>query len=486
MKKILTCLLVLTMSICLFACHGEIETKPFEIPETFDETQKIEITFWAKNDTNKYQVEVYKKAIEEFENYYPNVTVNISLYTDYQKIYNDVITNIPTKTTPNVCISYPDHVATYSTGNNVIVNLDQLINSEKYGLGGSEVKFAAPKLSEMVPKFMEECKLNGSYYLLPFMRSTEALYMNKTLIEKLGYTIPEKITWDFVFEVAEAATKQNEDGTYTLNKQNVMIPFIYKSTDNMMIQMLYQKGAKYSSEKGEILLFNEDTKDILTTISKACENNSFSTFKISSYPANFFNAGQCIFAIDSTAGSTWMGSEAPLLDIPEDQVVEFETVVSSIPQYDVDNPKMISQGPSICIFNKDNNQEVLASWLFAQYLLSNNTQIAYSMSEGYMPVTTKVTSDPLYVDYLTRAGEDNETHYDVKIDATKMLMDNIENTFVTPAFNGSTSLREASGAMIETVAKSVKRKETIDDAYMSSLFDKMYSQYHLDQINIGK
>ena len=31
----------------------------------------------------------------------------------------------------------------------------------------------------------------------------------------------------------------------------------------------------------------------------------------------------------------------------------------SIPQYDKDNIEMISQGPSICVFNKDDSNEVL-------------------------------------------------------------------------------------------------------------------------------
>ena len=43
------------------------------------------------------------------------------------------------------------------------------------------------------------------------------------------------------------------------------------------------------------------------TIADHAKTGAFSTFKISSYPANFLNAGQCVFAIDSTAGSTWMG-----------------------------------------------------------------------------------------------------------------------------------------------------------------------------------
>lgn len=51
--------------------------------------RNYEITFWAKNDTNKRQTDIYKKAIEDFEAIYPNITVNLRLYTDYGKIYND-------------------------------------------------------------------------------------------------------------------------------------------------------------------------------------------------------------------------------------------------------------------------------------------------------------------------------------------------------------------------------------------------------------
>lgn len=171
-------------------------------------------------------------------------------------------------------------------------------------------------------------------------------------MEKLGFTLPEALTWDFVWEVSEAAMAQDQEGNYLVNGQKVMIPFLYKSTDNMMIQMLRQKGAGYSTEEGEILLFSDTTKELLETIALHAESRAFSTFKISSYPANFLNAGQCIFAVDSTAGATWMGTHAPLLDISEDKLVEFETAVMTIPQFDPSAPRMISQGPSVCIFNK--------------------------------------------------------------------------------------------------------------------------------------
>ena len=123
MKKVLSLVLVLILCCSLFAgCHGKMaatsddaglaEPIVYTIPENFDTSRNYEISFWAKNDTNITQVDIYKKAISDFESCYPNITVNLRLYTDYGKIYNDVITNIATDTTPNVCITYPDHIAT--------------------------------------------------------------------------------------------------------------------------------------------------------------------------------------------------------------------------------------------------------------------------------------------------------------------------------------------------------------------------------------
>ncbi len=488
LKKIIaTALLSTALLATLTACHGSRKTDDFEIPESFDESKNIEITFWAKNDTNKVQAGIYEDSIEAFEKLYPNIHVTLRLYTDYGKIYNDVITNISTGTTPNVCITYPDHIATYLTGADTVVPLDELFENEKYGLDGSELKYDGPSKDEIGPEFLSECRIGDSYYAVPYMRSTEVCYVNRDYIEKLGYELPEVLTWDFVWEVSEAATKKNSDGTFSLNGQKVLIPFIYKSTDNMMITMLKQQGAEYSDAFGNIGLFNDVTSEDLEIIAGHAATGAFSTFKISGYPANFLNAGQCIFAVDSTAGSTWMGSKAPLCDIAPDKIVDFETVVYPVPQFAMPSDEgketyaMISQGPSLCIFNKSDPQVVLASWLFAQYMLTNEVQIPYAETEGYVPVTLKAQNSPEYQDYLGRAGEDNSRFYNVKIDVTKLLLSNQQYTFTTSVFNGSASLRDAAGQLVEDVTKASRRKTKVDDAYIEKLYDDTISLYHLDQ-----
>ena len=176
-----------------------------------------------------------------------------------------------------------------------------------------------------------------------------------------------------------------------------------------------------------------------------------------------------------------MGADAPLPDISPDAFVDFETVVMPIPQFDPENPQMISQGPSICIFNKEDPQEVLASWLFTQFLLTNEVQIPYAQTEGYVPVTSKAQQSEEYQDYLSRSGEDDDTYYDVKIAATELLLDHTDDTFVTPVFNGSASLRDAAGQLIENTVKSVRRGQTIDETYWDSLFNEVQALYHLDE-----
>ncbi|MDE6407473.1 MAG: extracellular solute-binding protein, partial [Anaeroplasmataceae bacterium] len=470
-KKFMLCLSLISFLLVFTSCHGKLVPKKngvefidFEVPEAFDETKEHEITFWAKNDTNKVQQAIFNQAVESFEKLYPNIHINVVQYNDYTKIYSDVITNIATKTTPNISIAYPDHVATYMEGGDVIVPLDTLMKNEKFGFGGTEVKFDSIKEADILPKFLSECKISDRYCILPFMRSTEALYVNKTYLENNGFSIPEIFTWDYIWEICAYAKEK------ALKEGATMIPLIYKSTDNMFIQLCKQYEYDYTNSKGKVMFLSDDISDMLLSLVEPIEKGYFDTFKRVSYPGNYFNKGQCIFAIDSTAGSTWIGTEAPLLDIPESELVSFDTLVTMIPQVDDKHPYMISQGPSMCLFYKEDPQEVLASWLFMQYLLTNETQIAFSKTEGYLPVTSTAVESIEFKTYL-----ENEEEYAVKRAATKLIMDQIDHTFVTPVFNGSSLCRSAAGYLIEAMFN----KKYQDQKGVKELYSIVNTRYKL-------
>ena len=113
-KLVILMLLGTICAVFLAACHGSVKYHVFEVPSEFDTAKEYKIVFWAKNENNATQRATYDDAIAKFEQIYPNIRVTIKHYTSYDDIYNDVITNIQTGTTPNVCITYPDHIATYT------------------------------------------------------------------------------------------------------------------------------------------------------------------------------------------------------------------------------------------------------------------------------------------------------------------------------------------------------------------------------------
>lgn len=492
-KKIISLILLLIVLVSLGSCHkGTGRLAALNLPEEFDETREYNISFWAKNDGNTEQVKVYDDAIARFESIYPNINVEIRHFNSYPDIYRDVLVNIGTETTPNVCIAYPDHVATYKEGNNIVVNLTGLLEHPSYGLGGKDIKFDSVSRDDIYEKFLNEGIIEDLYYTLPFMRSSEAVYINKDYVEALGYDIPDILTWDWMWEVCETALERKGDGTLPFQKTtDVLYPMIYKSTDNMYITMCKQMGIPISTADEEVLLFSEETKELLldlggkgrheitniTTNTKKYES-LFTTFTKVSYPGNFFNRWECLFAIDSTAGATWLGTGATSSDSAsgaDKNKPNFETVVRTVPQVDVNNPQMISQGPSICLFNKEDPQEVIASWIFAQFMLTDEIQLGYTKTEGYLPVTKSATESDAFKAYLN-----NEKEYVVKREATKLVLDNIENTFISPVFNGSSDIRDAGAYLVEGVCGNNKRYKTSEE--IDELYQKCIEKYGLQEL----
>ncbi len=127
--------------------------------------------------------------------------------------------------------------------------------------------------------------------------------------------------------------------------QKVMIPFIYKSTDNMMIQMLKQKHAGYSDENGNIQIFNDTTRDLSLHLADHAKTGAFSTFKISAIQANFLKCRSVCLCHRLHRRRDMDGRRRPLIDIAE-ELIPLSWQCVPVPQFDPEQPPDDSQGPS--------------------------------------------------------------------------------------------------------------------------------------------
>ena len=145
-------------------------------------------------------------------------------------------------------------------------------------------------------------------------------------------------------------------------------------------------------------------------------------------------------SIGSSAGATHQRPTA--LD---DGSYPFEVGITSIPQENTNNAKVISQGPSICIFKNKPAQEVIASWLFVKYLTTNvEFQAEFSMASGYVPVLKSVATNPVYKAWTDKADGGN---YIAALSA-KVCLEQADYYYTSPAFNGSSMARDQVGALM--------------------------------------
>ena len=218
MKKIVALLLALTMLLSMGLLAG-CESNPtgntgntgnstgnFEIPaEGFDTTKEITISFYNTMGSNLRTV--LDAYIEQFNEMFPNVTIEVTQVGGYDDVRDQINTELTVGNQPNIAYCYPDHVAMYNLTGKVVV-LDDLINSTvevTHADGTTEVLgLTQAQIDDFIAGYYEEGKQfgDGLMYTLPMSKSTEVLYYNKTFFEENNLTVPS--TW----EELEALCKQ--------------------------------------------------------------------------------------------------------------------------------------------------------------------------------------------------------------------------------------------------------------------------------------
>ena len=441
-KRIVALLLIAVLTIgMLTACGGSGKKGTAgDVVATeggFDINKPVTITFYHQMGAELQKI--LATAIEDFNKLYPNITVKAETMGDYDGILSQIQTEISVGNQPNLAYCYADHVATYNLGG-AVQPLDSLIaNTEVITRadGSTEVLgLTQEQIDDFIPAFYNDGKVygDGKMYTLPVVRSTEALYYNKTFFEKHGLTVPT--TWDEM----EAVCRQIRE------LEPTCIPLGYDSEANWFITMCEQYGSPYTSTEGDKFLFDNDVnKAFVKRFQGWYKEKLVTTQELSGgYTSALFTGEsdtgtRCYMCIGSTGGATYQQPNQT------NGVFEFEVGMAPIPQVDPANPKVISQGPSICVFRKSDSHETVASWLFAKFLATDVVfQASVSMNNGYASVLKSAQENPVYKEFLGTAGTEGIQAY-----AVQVTLEQQDSFYNSPAFFGSSVAREQVGLLVQ-------------------------------------
>ena len=447
MKKFLAIIMLLALTMTmLFSCGPKPNPDPdtdkkvgnFEVPEVGYDGSEVTITFYHTMGSNL--TDVLDPYIAEFNKLYPNIHVVHSKIGGYDDVRDQISTEITTGAQPNIAYCYPDHVALYNLAGSVIT-LDNLINStiEVTRADGSKetLGLTEAQIADFIEGYYNEGKQfgDGLMYTMPLSKSTEVLYYNATFFKEHNLTPPT--TWE---EMGELCKKIKEIDPKS-------IPLGYDSEANWFITMCEQYGSPYTSATGDHFLFNNETnRNFVKMFREWYQKGYLTTQKIyGAYTSGLFtstNEVKSYMSIGSSAGATHQRPTANA-----DGSYPFDVGIATIPQVSETNKKVISQGPSLCIFKKANQnpQEVVASWLFVKYLTTTvEFQAEFSMASGYVPVIKSVSENETYKAFID--GANGGTN--IAALSAKVCLEQEEAYYTSPAFNGSSTARDQVGALL--------------------------------------
>ena len=456
-----------------------------------DSYKGLTIKFWhtfgqTVQDGLKPKIAAFQQAVKEKDG------VDLRIQMVYQGSYDDIAKKIAdgysVNNRPTIAVAYPDNVADYleigkSSNKEFVVNLEKYINDANVGFGKEAWlgDLAGKDETDFVEEFYEEGKnyaVEGTYSL-PFMKSTEIMFYNMTLLQ---YFMPgfnstvgssetaikeymSTISWETFMDLCQYIETNRADVSDSLE-----VAAWYDSDANFLVSKMYQNNIGYSSVneqgKGNILFAEGENRTKLTTLLEGLNTqyhaNYFTTKGIkNTYGSDFFTGEKCVFSIGSSGGS---GYNFPQADA-------FQLGVCRVPASN-NNPLYVSQGPTLAIFNDNglstekNEQTTLYAWKFLKYITNGqaNAELCVNGSEGYAPVRYSAYETEFFQEFMEE-GEQYAKCYDVIVND----INRNAGYLVAPAFKGSAALRDECGSLLTAAIKA----NSLDD--IPGLIDRCIS-----------
>lgn len=482
MKKFIALLLVVMLCavavVTLCACN-------------FDD-DKIEIVFYHTMGSDLRAV--LQKHIVEFNKIYPGIKITETQVGSYNDVRDQTKQEIQVGKGPNIAYCYPDHVALYNVAK-AVATLDEYIDSTatvpegKFGnTAEMPIALTAAEKDDFIAGYYNEGKQfgDGKMYTMPFSKSTEVMYYNKTVFE--ANNIPVPTHWWCTDSCAANCNSSMEKVLLKIREIDPLCtPLGYDSESNWFITMCEQLGTPYTSATGDNFLFNNSQNyEFVKKFASWMEQNLVTTQTIyGTYTSGLFTAdvekatekvNKSYISIGSSAGANHQGPKEVNGKYP------FEVGIATIPQASTTNRKVISQGPSVCILNKANKDEVLASWLFVKYLTTSvEFQAEFGLKSGYVPVLKSVKNNAAYSAALASAdGNANLTALSAKV-----CLEQQDAYYTSPAFNGSSEARDQVGNLL---VKCLKARIGDNPIELTDALLNEYFQAAVDACNysIGK
>lgn len=456
-------------------------------------SNQTKVTFWInfKADKTSPIGTILTSIIDAFQQTYPGIKIDTISKGGYSQLYDAVKSSLAAGTTPTMALAYPDHIAAYLNASMAVEDMTPYMNDPVEGFGHDDdlkgVKLGDSAIDlhtaqdDVIPAYLAEGnnyilnnqKLKG-YYSLPWAKSSEILFYDKTMFDQYGWDASKLATWEGIWELNAQILKDAPE-IAAAAQEHAGGAFAYDSDDNMFITLSKQLGIDYTDgTQPNPFTFASTGKTageaMVKNLASKYSQNLFITQKTNSgngaYNDDYMlNGRKLAIDVSSTAGARFLAPGA-------NKVGDTVYAAAPYPKSSTDwvnggslnasaqGDAVISQGPGVTFFRRASQDEKAAAWLFYKFATSDYMSSAYAAATGYEPVrTSSYNLAPMtgLSDYM------KSVHNIVKGYSDENRL------YVSDVFVGSAEARTAVGGIFGGV---VNTKD-----YMSSLDATVEAQY---------
>lgn len=320
------------------------------------EDEKAEITFWHAMGGG--QGEALESLVADFEKEHPNIKVNLQNQGNYGDLNQILVATMQSPSDlPTITQAYPDWMLQFEDAN-LVTDLTDMVKGED----GIE------DYDDILPGVREEIEQDGKIMGLPFNKSTEVLWYNKTLFDELGLEVPK--TYDELKEVSKKIYEEK-------NISGVG----FDSLPNFYATYLHNKGLEMDKD---LDITSPESVEAVNYYLDGIKDGYFRIAGTDQYMSGPFANEQVGAYIGSNAGEVYVK------DGVEDK---FEYAAAPYPA-----ESAVQQGTNIYMFDNADDAQKKAAFEFLKYLTSKEAQIKFALDTGYMPARTSALEDSKYKD----------------------------------------------------------------------------------------
>ena len=276
---------------------------------------------------------------------------------------------------PDLFISYPKTVTALQDDSILVAYRDY---------------FSEDELSAFLPDFVEEGMVNDRLVVLPVAKSTEILYINKTLFDRFsqatGVTMEDLNTWEGLYKAAEIYAEWTDAQT----------PEVAGDAKSLFVHDYYfnyfQVGVESLGEdffEGDKLAFGPELRKAWEPLAQAALKGGI--WLKGGYATESIRTGDSIVSVASSASILYYSD---VVTYPDNTSEDITIISKPCPVFENGDKLVMQRGAGFCTVRSTPEREQ-AAVTFLKWLTEPTHNVEFVTKTGYMPVTKEAFENEL-------------------------------------------------------------------------------------------